>query len=102
MNAVNLSGRLTHDPKLIYRDDRPICEMRLAVDNGRYATTYIDVRTFDGQAYVCAEYMRKGSKVAVSGRLVYNEWRAADDSKRYRYSVIGSAISRASSNCAAS
>jgi single-strand DNA-binding protein len=89
MNAINLSGRLTHDPKLIYRNDRPICEMRLAVDNGRYATTFIDVRTFDGQAYVCAEYMRKGSKVAVSGSLAYDEWRGADDVKRRRYSVIG-------------
>lgn len=89
MNAISLSGRLTHDPNLVYRGDRPICEMRLAVDNGRYATTFIDIRTFDGQAYVCAEYMRKGSKVAVSGSLAYSEWRGTDDSKRERYSVIG-------------
>jgi single-strand DNA-binding protein len=89
MNAINLSGRLTHDPKLVYRNDRPICEMRLAVDNGRHATTFIDVRAFDGQAYVCAEYMRKGSKVAVSGSLAYDEWRSAGDAKRHRYSVIG-------------
>jgi single-strand DNA-binding protein len=89
MNAISLSGRLTHDPKLVYRADRPICEMRLAVDNGRHPTTFIDVRTFDGQAYVCAEYMRKGSKVAVSGTLAYSEWRGAEDKKRERYSVIG-------------
>lgn len=47
------------------------------------------MRTFDGQAYVCAEYMRKGSKIGVSGSLAYDEWRASDDSKRHRYSVIG-------------
>jgi len=89
MNAINLSGRLTHEPKLIHRGERAICEMRLAVDNGRYPTTYIDLRSFDGQAYACAEYLSKGSKVAVSGSLAYDEWRATDDSKRHRYSVIG-------------
>jgi single-strand DNA-binding protein len=89
MNNVTISGRLTHDPKLIHRDDRPICEMRLAVDNGKYAPTYIDVPAFDAQAYICAEYLHKGSKVGVAGPLVYREWRAADGSKRERYSVIG-------------
>jgi len=89
MNSVVLSGRLTRDPKLVYRDDRPICEMRLAVDNGQHPTTFIDVRAFDDQAYVCAERLGKASRVAVSGRLAYDEWRAADDSRRERYSVIG-------------
>lgn len=89
MNNVSLSGYLTHDPELIYCDDRPICTMRIAVKDGKYEPTYVDVRTFDDQAYACAEYMRKGRKIAVNGRLVYEEWRAADDSKRERYSVIG-------------
>jgi single-strand DNA-binding protein len=89
MNNVTVSGHLTHDPELVYRDDRPICTMRLHVKSGPNEPTYIDVRTFDDQAYACAEYMHKGSKIAVSGRLVYEEWRAADDSKRERYSIIG-------------
>lgn len=89
MNAVTLSGRLTHDPKLIHRDDRPICELRLAVDNGEHSPTFIDVRNFDSQAYVCAEYLHKGNAIAVTGRLIYDEWRNPDDSKGERYSVIG-------------
>jgi single-strand DNA-binding protein len=89
MNNVTLSGHLTHEPNLIHRDDRPICEMRLAVDNGEHGPTYIDVRTFDAQAYICTEYLHKGSKIGVTGRLIYREWRAADDVKRERYSVIG-------------
>ena len=89
MNNVTLSGHLTHDPELIHRAERVICEMRLAVDNGRHPTTYVDVRTFDEQAYICAEFMRKGSRVGVSGRLAYDEWRGAEGAKRCRYSVIG-------------
>jgi single-strand DNA-binding protein len=89
MNSVSLSGNLTEDPKLIHRSDRPVCEMRLAVDNGRHPTTYIDVRAFDEQAYVCAEYLVKGQRIGVDGKLVYDEWRADDGTKRSRYSVIG-------------
>jgi single-strand DNA-binding protein len=89
MNAISLSGNLTEDPKLVHHGERPICEMRLAVDNGRHPPTYIDVRAFDEQAYPCAEFMRKGSKIGVQGRLAYDEWRNAEGKKRSSYSVIG-------------
>lgn len=89
MNAISLSGRLTQDPKLVYRSGRPICEMRLAVDNDGKKATFIDMPTFDGQAYACAEYLRKGSRVAVSGKLIYDEWHNAEGARRSRYSVIG-------------
>ncbi len=89
MNNVSLIGRLTRDPNLVHHDERPICELRLAVDNGSHPTTFVDVRTFDGQAYVCAEYLAKGEPVAVSGTLVSDEWRGADDSFHQRHSIIG-------------
>jgi single-strand DNA-binding protein len=89
MNSVTLSGNLTQDPRLVNIDERAICEMRLAVDNGRGRTTFINVRAFDEQAYVCAEFLHKGSKIGVQGRLIYDEWRNADGQKRSSYSVIG-------------
>lgn len=91
MNSVTLSGNLTNDPKLVNIDGRAICEMRIAVDNGRDRNpTYIDVRTFDEQAYVCAEYLQKGSRAGVQGRLIYDEWRTAEGQRRSKHSVIGS------------
>ena len=89
MNQITLTGRLTHEPNLIHRDDRAICEMRIAGENAGREPTFIDVRTFDAQAYACAEFLAKGRLVGVSGRLVYDEWRGTDDKKRERYSVIG-------------
>ena len=89
MNSVTLSGNLTTDPRLVDVEGRAICEMRLAVDNGRGRTTYIDVRAFDEQAYACAEHLHKGSKIGVQGRLIYDEWRNAEGKKRSAYSVIG-------------
>jgi single-strand DNA-binding protein len=90
MNTVTMTGRLTRDPQLKHTaDERPICEMRVAVDNGRHPTTYIDVTAFDGQAYTCAEYLSKGRKVGVDGRLTLDEWRDAGGKNHQRYSVIG-------------
>jgi single-strand DNA-binding protein len=89
MNSVTISGFLTNDPELVYRQNRPTCTLRLAVKDRKYEPTYIDVRTFDDQAYACAEYLGKGRRVAVSGRLVQEEWRDADKKRREHYSVVG-------------
>jgi len=89
MNAVTMTGRLTKDPKLRHNADRAICDMRIAVDNGRHPTTYIDVTAFDGQAYTCAEFLVKGRKVGVDGRLALREWEGSDGKTNWRYSVIG-------------
>jgi single stranded DNA-binding protein len=92
LNNVNLIGRLTADPKLIEseRSGRTICVMRIVAPNGRASPpTFVDVLTFDGQAYVCAEFLAKGNRVAVSGQLTYREWKDAEGKHHERLSVIG-------------
>jgi single-strand DNA-binding protein len=89
MNNVTMIGRLTEEPNLKHVGDRAICEMRIAVDNGRHPTTYIDAVCFDAQAYACAEYLAKGRKVGVEGRLALRERRDSAGRPRPRYSVIG-------------
>lgn len=89
MNSVNLVGRLTKDPKIVEQGGRTVCEMRVAADNPGQRTTYIEVRSFDEQAYACAEYLVKGQRVGVSGRLVYDYWRTAAGELCEHYSVIG-------------
>jgi len=96
MNTVNLIGRLTRDPELrSLPSGQAVCEMRIAVDNGKSRegedrdATFIDVSSFGAQAEACAKYLAKGRQVAVEGRLVYREWQAEDDSKRSKHSVIG-------------
>ncbi len=89
MNTLTMTGNLTKDPELVERDGRAICELCLAVDNGRHPTTHIDVSTFDDHAYACAECLHKGCKVGVSGRLALDEWQSAENKRRWRYSVIG-------------
>ncbi len=90
MNHVTITGRLTEEPELKHlAEGRAVCNLRVAVDNGRHPTTFIDVAAFDGQAYTCAEYLAKGRKVGVEGRLALREWRDGQGLLHQRYSVVG-------------
>lgn len=76
LNNVVLIGRLTKDPELRKtKDGKSVAGFRLASDDsfsrdGQEKTTiYIDVTVFGNRADTVAKYMRKGSQVAVVGRL---------------------------------
>jgi single-strand DNA-binding protein len=89
MNNVTMTGRLTRDPELHQGAERSECKLRLAVDNGIYPPTFIDVRTFGPSAEACAEWLTKGWQVGVSGKLALTEFTGSDGKPRQRYSVIG-------------
>jgi single stranded DNA-binding protein len=90
MNNVKMSGRLTHEPKLKHiNKKRAVCEMRLAVDNGRHPTTYIDLSVFDAPAYGAAEHLSKGCRVKVEGELRFREWKDTAGWRHQRYSIVG-------------
>jgi single-stranded DNA-binding protein len=91
MNSIKMTGRLTREPDLkhIGTRKRAVCEMRLAVYNGRYAPTFINVSVFDGPAYVAAEHLTKGSRVKVEGELRFNE-RTKTGARRFEpHSIVG-------------
>lgn len=78
MNAVTMTGNLTRDPEPREFDGRSECKLRIAVDNGPYPTTFIDVRTSGAQAEACAAHLRKGRQIGVTGKLAFSEYTARD------------------------
>ncbi|HEX8743948.1 MAG TPA: single-stranded DNA-binding protein [Thermoleophilaceae bacterium] len=76
MNVVSLIGRVTGEPQLrTSRAGVAECRMRLAVP--RYSgrgirepgVVYVEASTFGLRAQECAERLREGSNVGLSGRL---------------------------------
>ena len=76
MNSVALTGVLTEDPQLHEDGAEPVrCRMRLAVP--RHARSgqrepgvvYIAVTTFGLEAHGCAERLRRGDRIGVTGRI---------------------------------
>lgn len=91
MNSIKVTGRLTREPDLkhIGNKKRAVCEMRLAVDNGRHPTTFINLSVFDAPAYVAAEHLSKGCLVKVEGELRFRERTAAGVRRYEPHSIVG-------------
>ncbi len=92
LNQVVLIGRLTRDPELRYTPGNgvPVATFTLAVDRnftnkqGERETDFIDIVVWRKQAENCANYLKKGSLAAATGRL---QVRSYDDSQGIRRKV---------------
>lgn len=97
MNAVHLTGRLTQDVTLREHGDTKIAQLRLAVARGRdkngedRGADFVDVVCFGRHAQVCADYLAKGRRIAVDGRLHHDEWES-DNGRRQKLEVIASSV----------
>lgn len=83
MNVVTLIGNLATEVEL--RDigpDKRVASFVLAVDRASRegGADFVRVSAWDRQAELCAEYLGKGRRIAVDGRLKSRSW--DDDGKR--------------------
>jgi single-strand DNA-binding protein len=93
INQVVLAGNLTANPILKQLDgDKCVCNLRLAVNDRDQHPTYVDVSTFGPQAKACAKYLKRGSAIGVTGRLVFREWEDNEGRYHSKHSVIGRVI----------
>lgn len=53
----------------------------------REETMFIDITFFGRTAEIANQYLRKGSKVLVEGRLTFQQWVAQDGSKRSKHTI---------------
>jgi single-strand DNA-binding protein len=101
LNRVTLVGRLTRDPELRHTaGGQPVCSIRLAVssrgrdDSGNWSAraNYFDVPVFGRQAETASNYLSKGRRIGVDGRLSWREWEAQDGGKRQSVEVVANDI----------
>ena len=97
MNKVILMGRLTRDPEVRYsQGESPLAIARytLAVDrrfnrNGDDATAdFINCVAFGKSGEFAERYLRKGTKIAVTGRIQTGSYTNKDGVKVYTTEVI--------------
>ena len=95
-NKVVLVGNLSRDIEIRYaQSGNAIANTAIAVtrkftQNGerKEEVCFIDITFFGRSAEVANQYLRKGSKVLIEGRLNFDQWVAQDGSKRSKHSVI--------------
>jgi len=95
-NKVVLVGNLTRDVEIRYsQSGSAIGNVGIATSRKWKSATgeqkdevmFIDLTFFGRTAEIANQYLRKGSKVLVDGRLVFQQWTAQDGSKRSKHAV---------------
>ncbi len=100
LNQVVLIGRLTHDPELRYTAGSgvPVATFSLAVNRpftnqqGERDADFIKIVTWRKQAENCANYLKKGSLAAVTGRLQIRSYEDNEGVKRKVAEVVAANV----------
>lgn len=98
MNKVQLIGNIVRDPELTTTGNGvSVCKFTIAVNrtfknaNGETATDFLNIVAWRGLADNCANYLKKGSKVAVVGSIQVRTWEK-DSEKRYATDIVADEV----------
>lgn len=95
MNRVILIGNLTKDPELSQTNNGlSVCKFNVAVSRsyGKQETDFFTVIAWRTQADNCARFLKKGSKVAVSGSIQNRSYDGNDGIKRYVTEIVADEV----------
>ena len=92
INKVTLLGRVGTDPEMTYTPNGiAITKLRLATDryrrDGEDSTDWHNIVVWDKSAEAVNQYVQKGQRILVEGRLVQNSWQTEDGQPRSRTEV---------------
>lgn len=97
LNKAQLIGRLGNDPTVSYTNSgKAIATLSVATSYGyntkegdkQNGTEWHRVTAWERLAEVCGQYMHKGDRVYIEGRLRTNKWQDAQGATHYSTEVI--------------
>lgn len=97
MNNIILIGRLTKDPELRYTQaGKAVCSFTLAIDRpysgDKKETDFINIVVWNKVGENCAQYLSKGRKVAVQGRLQIRNYEDDNGKRHYVTEVVANSV----------
>ena len=97
LNKVQLIGRLGQDPELKYTQSGvAVVNFSMATSmqwkdqegNKQEKTEWHNIVAWRGLAETCANYLKKGSKVYIEGRLETDSWEDENKKKHYKTKIL--------------
>lgn len=95
MNVVTLIGNLATDVELKdVAQGKRVASFLLAVDRPSKDgdADFVPITVWDRQAELCGEYLGKGKRVGLDGRLRSRSWNADDGSRRSALEVVANRV----------
>ena len=95
-NKVIMIGNLTRDIELKYLPSGSAIAKSAIATSHKFKTQtgeskeevcFLDFTVFGKGAEILNQYVRKGSKVMLEGRLIFEQWQAADGTNRNRHTL---------------
>jgi len=95
-NTVIIVGNLTRDIELQYSQSGTAIAKSAIATSHKYKTQsgekeeevcFLDFTIFGRTAEIANQYLKKGSRVLLEGRLVFEQWKAKDGSNRSKHSL---------------
>ncbi|WP_394995857.1 single-stranded DNA-binding protein [uncultured Helicobacter sp.] len=100
-NKIIMVGNLTRDVDLRYLPSGSAVATLGLASNRRYnkqdgskgeEVCFVDVRLFGRSAEVANQYLKKGSKILIEGRLSFESWTDQSGQKRSKHSIIAESM----------
>jgi single-strand DNA-binding protein len=95
MNVVTLIGNLATDVEVKeLAEAKRVASFVLAVDRASKdgGADFLRISAWDRQAELCAQFLHKGDRAAVEGRLRSRSWQAPDGTRRSAVEVVATRI----------
>lgn len=97
LNRATIIGNLTRDPEVRQTaGGQSVCSFGVATNRSwtgqdgkkQEATEFHNIVAWGKLAEICGQYLNKGRKVYVEGRLQTHDWEGQDGVRRYRTEII--------------
>lgn len=101
LNKVMIIGNLGTDPEMRYTPNgNPVTTFRIATSRNYTSSTgerhqeteWFNVITWNKLAETCNQFLTKGRRAYVEGRLQTRTWEGPDGQKRYRVEIVANTV----------
>lgn len=96
LNSILIEGNLTRDPEMKYiNSGTALTQFSIGVnksfkqgDDWKTEVSYFDVQAWGKLAEICAQHLKKGRGVRISGELKQNRWDDAEGKPKSRVFIV--------------
>jgi len=97
MNISFIIGNLTKEPQKIELDGKSLCKLNIAVNenytkDGERPSQFFSIAVWNKLAENCLKYLKKGSKIAVIGKIQNRTWEDDKGEKHYAQEIVATEI----------